>query len=79
MGPKPHEKSPIQLSELLHALESWRPPGSQPSSAVKPQLRNVAAVSAGMPRGTFLSAIKFTSRHAGRSEKNSFHFKSFKK
>lgn len=77
-GPKPRKKSPVQMLGLLHAPESWRPPGSQRPRAVKPHLYNVAAVSAGMLRGSFLLAIKFTSRHAGHSERSSFHFKSFK-
>lgn len=75
---KPHKKSPVQLLGLLHAPESWRPSGSQWPRAAKPHLHNVGAVSAGMPRGTFSLAIKFPSQHAGHSEKNSFHFKSFK-
>lgn len=78
-GTKPHKKSPVQLLGLLQAPESWSSPsGSHHPRAVKPHLHNAAAVSAGMPRGTFSLAIIFTLWHTGHSERNRFHFKSFK-
>lgn len=77
-GQNPPRTALSNCSGVLQAPESWRPSGSQWPCAVKPHVHNPAALSAGMPRGAFSFAIKFASGHPGHSERNSFHFRSFK-